>query len=279
MAARFLSTPLDSRPAMPETAPLLARGEKPAFEQCRGRNGARVLLICDHASKLVPRALNQLGLDDKDLSQHIGWDIGAGDVTRRLAQILELPAALSGYSRLVIDCNRDPGDPSSIPQVSDGVAIPGNRDLDAAARQGRRRDLFEPYHAAISAWIGASLGSGIFPALIGVHSFTPSMNGQTRPWHIGVLWDGDGRISLKLLAALRGEAGLTVGDNEPYSARQPVGYTMRYHASNRGLPHVAVEIRQDLIADASGAREWAKRLARVLRPILADDSIYRLWQK
>ncbi len=279
MAARFVTTPLDQRPSMPETAPFLARGEKPAFERSPGRNGARVLLICDHASKLVPRALNRLGLDDADLSQHIGWDIGAGAVTRLLAQDLELPAVLCGYSRLVIDCNRAPDDPSSIPPMSDGVDIPGNRDLDAAARQDRRRHLFEPYHAAISAWIAASLGSGAFPALIGVHSFTPSMNGKARPWHIGVLWDDDGRLALPLLAGLRGEAGLIVGDNQPYSAREPVGYTMRHHAWDRGLPHVALEIRQDLIAGDVGARKWAGLLARVLRPILEDDSIYRLWQK
>jgi predicted N-formylglutamate amidohydrolase len=264
---------------MPETASLLARGEKPAFEQSPGRIRARVLLVCDHASRLVPRALNRLGLDDQDLSQHIGWDIGAGAVTRLLAQALGLPAVLCGYSRLVIDCNRDPDDPSSIPQTSDGVAVPGNRDLAAAARLARRRHLFEPYHAAVSAWIAASLGSGFFPALIGVHSFTPSMNGQERPWHIGVLWDDDGRIALPLLAALNGEAGLIVGDNQPYSAREPVGYTMRHRAWDRGLPHVALEIRQDLIAEDAGARQWAGLLARVLRPILDDDSIYRLWQK
>ncbi len=279
MTTRLVSTPLDSHSSMPETLPFFARGEKPAFEQFPGRAGARVLLICDHASKLVPRGLSQLGLDDAALSQHIGWDIGAGDVTRRLAQALELPAVLCGYSRLVIDCNRDPEDPTSIPQISDGVTIPGNRDLGAAARMMRRRHLFEPYHAAIAAWIAASLGRAIFPALIGVHSFTPIMSGQARPWHIGVLWDGDGRIALPLLAALRGQAGLAVGDNEPYSARQPAGYTMRHHASNCGLPHVAIEIRQDLIADASGAREWAELLARVLGPILTGDSIYRLWQK
>lgn len=279
METGLVSTPLARRPSMPETAPFLARGEKPAFERYPGRDGARVLLVCDHASKLVPLALNRLGLDDKDLSQHIGWDIGAGAVTRNLAQALSLPALLGGYSRLVIDCNRDPDDPTSIPQKSDGVAIPGNRDLTAAARMARRRQLFEPYHAAIAAWIAASLGSGVFPALIGVHSFTPSMNGEARPWHVGVLWDGDGRIALPLLAALRGEAGLNVGDNQPYSARQPAGYTMRHHASNRGLPHVALEIRQDLIAAAAGARKWAGLLARVLRPILDDDSIYRPWQK
>ncbi len=279
MTARWVSTPLDARPAMPETAPFLARGEKPAFEQSPGRNGARVLLVCDHAGKLVPRALNRLGLADAALSQHIGWDIGAGDVTRNLAQALFLPAMLSGYSRLVIDCNRDPDDPTSIAPVSDGVAIPGNRDLDAAQRKARRRHLFEPYHAAISSWIETALGRGIFPALIGLHSFTPSLDGNDRPWHIGVLWDDDGRIALPLLASLRGETELIVGDNQPYSARQPVGYTMRHHASNRGLPHVTVEIRQDLIAADAGAREWASRLARVLRPILDDDSIYRLWQK
>lgn len=127
--------------------------------------------------------------------------------------------------------------------------------------------------------VEATLARDTVPALVSIHSFTPSLGGRTRPWHIGVLWDGDGRIATPLLGALRDDAALVVGDNEPYSARQPAGYTMRHHALERGLPHVAIEIRQDEIADASGATAWADRLAAALRPILNDGALYRLWQK
>jgi len=242
-------------------------------------DGARIILSCDHASNRVPRNLARLGLGDEALGRHIGWDIGAAAVTRRLASALGAAAVLAGYSRLVIDCNRDPDDSSSIPAVSDDIVIPGNRTLSAAARRARRAAVFAPYHAALTGLIDAALGRGVVPALISIHSFTPALGGTARPWHVGILWDGDGRIASPLLAALRGDAALVVGDNEPYSARRPAGYTMRHHALERGLPHVAIEIRQDGIADDAGAAMWAERLATVLRPILSDGTLYRLWQK
>ena len=242
-------------------------------------DGSRIILSCDHASNRVPRRLAQLGLSDEVLARHVGWDIGAAAVTRRLALALGAAAVLAGYSRLVIDCNRDPDDPSSIPATSDGIVIPGNRELSTEARHARQAAIFTPYHAALTQSIEATLARRVMPALISIHSFTPSLGGKVRPWHVGILWDGDGRIASPLLAALRGDAALVVGDNEPYSARQPAGYTMRHHALDRGLPHVAIEIRQDEIADDTGAAAWAERLARALKPILDDSALYRLWQK
>jgi predicted N-formylglutamate amidohydrolase len=242
--------------------------EDPPPVEFRHRNGKRpVMLVCDHASRAVPKRLGNLGLSDTELRRHIGWDIGAAAVTRRLAPLLDAPAILSGYSRLVVDCNRHPDDPTSIPPVSDGTVVPGNQDLDRAAREARRRAIADPYHAAID----AALARMRDPALLAIHSFTPSMGGKARPWHIGILWDQDGRIALPLLAALRAEAGLVVGDNQPYSAREPAGYTVRRHAEERGLRHVGIELRQDLVADDAGAEEWAQRLARVLLPILAAE--------
>jgi predicted N-formylglutamate amidohydrolase len=164
---------------------------------------------------------------------------------------------------------------SSIPTESDGIAIPGNAGLDDAARRARRAALFEPYHAAIDAQLARIAGSGLAPAVISIHSFTPRMKGFARPWHIGVLWDGEGRIAAPLLAALRAELDpATVGDNKPYSAREPVGYTQRHHAFDRGLAHVAIELRQDLVGDETGAAAWAERLARVLKPILAAPALF-----
>jgi predicted N-formylglutamate amidohydrolase len=180
---------------------------------------------------------------------------------------------LSGYSRLVIDCNRDPADPSSIPETSDGTVVLGNRNLSTAARAARRRACFDPYHHRIAAWLAAVRSRS--PALLSIHSFTPVMQGKPRPWHVGILWDKDPRIPLPLLAALRAEPGLVVGDNEPYSAREPAGYTVRQHAALAGLPHVAIELRQDLVADAAGAADWAARLAAALAPILAPSELYR----
>jgi predicted N-formylglutamate amidohydrolase len=255
---------------------LLGPGDPSPVEICHGQGAAPVLLTCDHASNTLPRALDGLGLPPAALAEHIAWDIGAAAVTRLLAEALDAPALLAGYSRLVIDCNRDPGDPTSMPAVSDGVAVPGNRDLTEVARAARRAACFVPYHAAITARLDALLAAGTVPALLSIHSFTPVMAGMARPWHVGMLWDKDGRIPQPLLAALRADPGITVGDNQPYSAREPAGYTVRHHAVQRGLPHVAIELRQDLVADDAGVRSWAARLAGALAPILARREIYRV---
>ncbi len=262
---------------MPPPGPVLLGPEDPAaVEICDEGAAAPVLLTCDHASNVVPRSLAGLGLAPEALEQHIGWDIGAASLTRRLACALRAPAILSGYSRLVIDCNRDPGDPSSIPEASDGIPVPGNRQLAPEARAARRRTCFEPYHQAIAARLEALLAAGNVPVLLSIHSFTPVMNGVVRPWQVGILWDKDPRLPLPLLAALRADPSLVVGDNEPYSAREPAGYTLRHHAVARGLPHLAIELRQDLIAAPEGAASWTARLAAALSPILARQELYRI---
>jgi predicted N-formylglutamate amidohydrolase len=252
---------------------LLSPADPLPVEEIAGR--APVLLVCDHASNLVPASLNGLGLPRARLEEHIGWDIGAAAVTRLLAPMLGAAALLAGHSRLVIDCNRALADPSSIPPVSDGIVIPGNVELSEAARAARQDAIFAPYHDAIESLLDMFRAGGDVPALISVHSFTPVMRGFARPWHVGILWDDDSRIAAPLLAALGEEAALVVGDNKPYSAREPVGYTVSHHAHGKGLPHVAIELRQDLIADDAGARQWAERLVRVLRPILTRPEIYR----
>jgi predicted N-formylglutamate amidohydrolase len=254
---------------------LLIDDDPAPVEICERDDGPPVLLTCDHASFAVPRALAGLGLAAGLIERHIGWDIGAAAVTRLLSERLGVAAILSGYSRLVIDCNRDPDDASSIPETSDGVPVPGNRGLSAATRALRRAACFDPYHQAIAARLDRFSAAGAVPALLSIHSFTPVMNGRARPWHVGILWDADPRIPLPLLAALEADPALVVGDNEPYSAREPAGYTVRHHAASEGLPHVAIELRQDLVATADGAAEWAARLAAALAPILARRDIYR----
>lgn len=259
--------------AFPE---LLTAADPPAVERLNGEGKAPVLVTCDHASRRVPKSLHNLGLDAEALKRHIAWDIGAAEVSRHLARKLDAPAILAGYSRLVIDCNRDIDDPTAMPAVSDGVSVPRNKDLSPAARAQRVEALFKPYHAAIEAALDGFTARGIHPAVLSIHSFTPVMNGVARPWHIGILWDKDPRMAISMLAALRRETGLVVGDNEPYSAREPAGYTVRTHAEKRGLPHLNVELRQDLLGTDAGTAEWADRLVRVLTPILEDPALYHV---
>lgn len=228
------------------------------------------VLVCDHASRRLPERYGLLGLDPADLHRHIAWDIGAADVTRALSAELDATAILSGYSRLLVDCNRAPGDPSRHPEESDGTRIPGNIGLDPAEIALRDRLYAEPYHQAIARCIAAAEARlGHPPALVSIHSFTPTFQGFDRPWHVGILWNEvDGRLPLPAMELLRAEGDLCVGDNQPYSARQPAGLTMRRHAEATGLPHVLFELRQDLIDTPDGAAAWAHRLATVLRRAL-----------
>jgi len=248
--------------AMPES--LLAPDEPAAVSVYHSGGSSPFLLVVDHAGKLVPRALGGLGISDRERARHIGWDIGIAGVASLLADALDATLITQNYSRLVIDCNRPPGTPTSIPQISELTAIPRNADLSDTERQARAREIFWPYHDRIEAELDARREADRKTALIALHSFTPVFKGVTRPWHTALLYNRDPRLARRLLALLKREQGLLVGDNEPYLVSDATDYTIPVHGERRGIPHVAIEIRQDLIAGETGQREWAQRLARVL---------------
>ncbi len=257
-------------------AGLLGPGDPLPVEIVHPGGAAPVLIVCDHAAKAIPRALAGLGVCDGDQCRHIGWDIGAAAISRGLSRRLDAPAVLAGYSRLVVDLNRQPGDPTSIPEVSDDTPVPGNAGLSEADIDARLQTFFWPYHHAITETLGRQWRrAGLPPALVAIHSFTPAMAGRERPWHVGVLWNHDARMAGPLLRALNAVPGLEVGDNEPYSGRE-VGFTMARHAEAAGLPHVALEIRQDLIADAPGVARWVDVLATALSGILGDPALHKV---
>jgi predicted N-formylglutamate amidohydrolase len=251
-------------------APLLTTDDPPPFEWVNEAGAAPILLICDHASRRVPRRLRGLGLGESELARHIGWDIGAADVTRHMARRLDAPAILSGYSRLVVDCNRHPHDPSLMPAVSDGTAIAANAALAPGERQARLDALYQPYHRAIAARLDRFAAAGVAPALLSVHSCTPEMNGRFRPWHIGICWETDRRLARPVLEALSRTPGVVGGDNQPYSLDAREDYSVPVHAMHRGLPHLQVEFRQDLVAAPEGAVRWAETLLAALQPALAE---------
>ena len=253
----------------------LGPGDPPPVELFNPDAAAPLLFVCDHAGRQVPRRLGRLGLADAAFERHIAWDIGAAQVARRLAMQFGAPLVLSVYSRLVVDPNRRRGDPTAIPEESDGTPVPGNRGLSEADRAVRYAAVHEPYHAAIAARLAAVRQRSAVPAVVSIHSFTPSFKGFVRPWQIGVLWNRDGRIARPLMDSLAAR-GVTVGDNQPYSGQDRHGYTMPRHAEDTGLPHVLIEIRQDLIDSAAGVDEWAAKLSEALTPVLADSGLYRL---
>lgn len=264
-------------PVSATTHSLLSPGDPEPFQILNPGGQTPALLVCDHASNAIPAALKQLGLGAEALSRHIAWDIGAAEVTRRLAQQLDAPAVLSGYSRLVVDCNRPPGDPTSIIEVSDGIPIPGNLNLSDAEADTRVNAAFWPYHRAVAKMLAhrRRRDPGRPPALIAIHSFTPRMNGFQRPWHLGILWNRDPRLAETLLARFAADPGLCVGDNQPYSGRL-VGFTMASHGGAAGLPHVEIEIRQDLLGDLADCAYWAAVVGDALAAALRNEALLQI---
>jgi len=213
---------------------------------------------------VVPRSLGSLGLDDTQLASHIAWDIGAAAVAKQLSIALDATLLLQGYSRLVIDCNRPPGSASSIPTRSEYVEIAANEGLTTTDKTARVAEIFTPYHAAISTVLDQRRDAGTRTLLVSMHSFTPVYLGQTRPWKVGLMYRQDQRLGRALLDLLREDASLNAGENQPYSISNDTDYTIPVHAEARQLPHVGIEIRQDLITDIPGQQEWATRLAQLL---------------
>ena len=233
-----------------------------------------MLITGDHAGNAVPKAMGTLGLAAGELERHIAWDLGVAEVARRLSARMGATAVLASYTRLLIDPNRSLGDAQSIPEMSDGTRIAPNQNLTDAERLTRAEVLYWPYHRAVDEHIARLQRGGCVPVVLALHSFTPALNVGTkpRPWHVGVLFGRDERLSRLLLAGFEARGDLVVGANEPYSGVTH-GYGLKVHGIAHGLPHAELEIRQDLIADAAGQARWADLLAEVLTPILAHPDI------
>ena len=255
-----------------DAMPLLGPGDPPPFRWHRHQGRRPWLVVCDHAGRAFPAALGRLGLPPEATARHIAWDLGAGELACALADRLDAPALLANYSRLVVDCNRRLEDPTAFTVNGDGHRIPGNEQLSDAELARRAVACYRPYHEAIAGYLGALRGAGAAPLLVAIHSFTPVYRAAARPWHVGVLWDTDDRIALPLLAWLRREPGLVVGDNQPYSGRYPADYTVWQHAGRERHPVICLEIRQDLLLTRQGVAEWAERLARALLAVGGDAS-------
>ena len=256
-------------------APLIGPDDPPPFEEVNAEATAPILLVCDHASRALPAAMNNLGLDEEALSRHIAYDIGAAVLTRLLAERLGATAVLAGYSRLLLDCNRQPGDPQSIPEVSDGTVIPGNLNLSPQEQEARAQCFHWPYHHAIDKAFARLRRIGPEPLFFSVHSFTPSLARKDRFWDLGVLWNRDPRIAVPLIDLLRRHEGLNVGDNEPYSGEE-VGYTINLHAGTAGLANAAVEIRQDHCETREELMRWAELLGDALERIVGMDNLHKI---
>jgi predicted N-formylglutamate amidohydrolase len=250
--------------------PSLLEPDEPAPFEVAGRDArSPFVVICDHAGRQLPRAVGDLGVPEAALATHIAWDIGAGGVAQRLATLLDAFLVRQRYSRLVIDCNRPLDALDSITTFSERTPVPGNQNLPPGAAKLRAEEIFAPYHDQIRGELDRRKASGRPSVLVAMHSFTPVFLEKARPWHIGILFNRDARLAEGLLELLRDEGGLVVGRNEPYAVSDLSDFSVVHHGERRGIPHVEIEIRQDLIADPAGQSAWAERLARLL-PIAAQ---------
>lgn len=245
----------------------------PAVEVVPGALDAGLLFLCDHASNALPPEYGTLGLPQAELDRHIAWDIGAANVTRALAARFGAPAALTRFSRLLIDPNRGADDPTLVMKLSDGALVPGNATADAAEVERRMRLFWRPYREAASALAQRMAAAGRPPAIVSIHSFTPVWKGRPRPWEIGLLWDSDPRLAQGLMTAFEALLSSPVGDNEPYDGVLK-GDTLYDLGTARGLANVIVEVRQDLIASDAGVARWAQIIGAALAPVLDDPDVH-----
>jgi predicted N-formylglutamate amidohydrolase len=245
--------------------PLLAADEPPAFREFQMAGRSDFIIVADHAGARIPRRLANLGLPGSELKRHIAWDIGALSVARRVAEAIDAPLVAQNYSRLVIDCNRDPKVATSIPRISELREIPGNIGLSAQEIAARRTEIFDPYHRRIRELLDGRQTTGRRAILVAQHTMTDVYKGDRRPMHAAVLYNRDRRFAGAVLEMLRRERHLIIADNEPYFVSDETDYTIPHHAEARLLLHVELEIRQDLVTDEAGQAEWGSRIARVLK--------------
>lgn len=246
----------------------------PAFETIAGSLDLGMLILADHATNLLPPDYGDLGLDPSAFRRHIAYDIGVEPLTRALAGMLDAPAVMSCFSRLLIDPNRGEDDPTLIMKISDGAIIPRNYPMRREEADFRLTHFHRPYHDAVARMIAEiETATGRAPLVMSMHSFTPIWKTTVRPWHAGILWDSDARVARPLIDALAALPGIVCGDNEPYDGALR-GDTLYRHCMKRGIPHALIEVRQDLIADAPGVADWARKLAPIFRRLNADPALH-----
>ncbi len=252
----------------PGLAKLLADDDPAVFQLLRPQGRSACLLTCDHAGRAIPRRLGQLSLGDAELATHVAWDLGVAELGRRLAARLDAVLLLQNYSRLVIDANRPPGVSDSIPVLSERTRIPANEKLTAEQIRQRVEEVFEPYHRRLAEELDRRAVRGHSTVLVALHTFTPLFMDERRPWQVGVLYGRDSRLGRLMHDRLRRDRALVVGDNQPYAVGDESDYTILVHGEQRGIPHVELEVRQDLLDHQAGLEAWTERLAGALEACL-----------
>jgi predicted N-formylglutamate amidohydrolase len=247
------------------TSALLGPADPPSFRVARAAGASPFVLSCDHAGRLLPEKLKNLGLPERELATHIAWDLGIAGLGEQLARELDAFLILQTYSRLVIDVNRPLSAPDSIVTRSERTDIPGNIGLSAEEAEARAQAVFWPYHQRIARELDRRRELALPTILVTLHSFTPVYMDQARAVEVGVLYGRDARLGHALLKLLHAAGEHHVGDNEPYAVSDDGDYTLLVHGEARGLLNVELEVRQDLLATEAEQHALAVKLAALLR--------------
>ncbi len=245
---------------------LLLEGEEDPVILVNGEGRSPCILVAEHSSNRLPKPLGTLGLPESELQRHIAWDIGAEEVARRLSRLIDAPLVLQRYSRLAYDCNRPPDSPDAMPEISETTHIPGNRNLSPDDKLARIREIYRPFHAAIADLLDVRAAKGTRSVVVTVHSFTPVYKGRSRSVQLGILHDRDTRLAERLITIF---PDVHARLNEPYGPQDGVLHTLNLHAAPRGLEHVMIEMRNDLVSDERGQQQWAERLLAALTQAVA----------
>jgi predicted N-formylglutamate amidohydrolase len=270
---RLRHEPSMLQPREAETTTLSLR-DPPPVETVNAEGRSPFVLCCEHAGRAVPERLRGLGVGPADMARHIASDVGAEGLSRRLCALLDAPLVLQRYSRLVVDCNRPFAAPDCFLALSDGTPVPGNRGITDHERRRRFEEIHQPFHQALAALLDRRTEQAAHSTLVAVHSFTPRLaGGAERPWHLGALSNRDGRFAARFLQTFRFQnPGLNAAHNEPYLVDDLTDYTIPVHGEGRGIPHLLIEIRNDLLGDAAGQHRWARLLAAALVAAQGKDA-------
>lgn len=233
---------------------------------------SKLVLLCEHASNHLPSDLDNLGLNKAALEEHIAYDIGAAEVTRKIADMMGVGAVLATVSRLALDCNRIPSDETRFPTFVDGWDIPGNKELPDQEKADRHRFFYEPFHNAAAEMIERHLDRGARPLIVSIHSFSPAYAGEARPWNMGLMWNNDTRLAQALIGLLERETDLVIGENQPWSGKD-LFHTQQRHGEDRQLLHAGIEIRNDMIRTEPQILEMAALLADLLDECMHRDDL------
>ncbi len=255
-------------------ATLLGHADPEPVEIVNSGGASAVLLVCEHAGRLIPAAMGDLGIEAPEMDRHIAYDLGAEGLSRKLSALLDAPLVLQRYSRLVIDCNRPFEALDCMPDISDGTRIPMNCDVSPAERVQRFDQIHRPFHDAVAGLLDRRARDARPAILVAVHSFTPRFGGEDRPWHLGVCSNRDDSFARRFMDCfVAGNPAVTAAHNEPYPVDDISDYTIPVHGEGRRIPHVLLEIRNDEISHQHGQQRWARRIADALLQAASSYSV------